>query len=204
MPCKVLGACGPGSLRSWELAGFISASSHSSLLSFSLFSFPGSPGSAGKPAAPQHLWDPRSPLVPTCLLCSGAGGMTQQGQHLVKLPSVFFTTFPSQPVWPWLAEPVPPSPSLPGDGRSLGEPHAPPEQANPVLWLFVSQQRWHAAGAVPGGSAARTILYAVGCQKREPSTGFTAAKQGMGLPRGPLPHAQQPQPKAEGGKLPVK
>lgn len=89
MPCKVLGACGPGSLRSWQLAGFISASSNSSLLSFSLFSFPGSPGGAGKPAAPQHLWDPRSPLVPTCLLCSGVGETRGQGQHLVKLPSVF-------------------------------------------------------------------------------------------------------------------
>lgn len=202
MPCParcwehaVLAACGPGSLLAlFQPPLILPCFPFPSLVFLALLGVQGSLQPPSICGIPGHRW---------CPPASFAAG-TQQGQHLVKLPSVFFTTFPSQPVWPWLAEPVPPSPSLPGDGRSLGEPHAPPEQANPVLWLFVSQQRWHAAGAVPGGSAARTILYAVGCQKREPSTGFTAAKQGMGLPRGPLPHAQQPQPKAEGGKLPVK
>lgn len=105
--------CGPGSLQSWELAGFISVSSHSSLLSFPLFQFSGSPRAAGFPKAPQHLWNPGYPWCPPA---SSAARREDKGtgQYFLKLPSIFLATLHLS-----LSGPVPPSSSLPG--RSLEE-----------------------------------------------------------------------------------
>lgn len=76
---------GAGGVWSWQLAGLISASSHSSLLSFPVF--PASPSICGILG---HPW---------CPPASSASGQGEQGggQHFVKLPFVFLTTFHPTP-----------------------------------------------------------------------------------------------------------
>jgi len=182
---------GVGSLWSWQLAGFISASSHSSLLSFPLFPFAGSTVSARSPVTlGAHL----PPL-------QQGKGKKGAGTAFCETPLCFFDCFPSQPVCPWLAEPVPPSPSLSGSGRSLGVPPAPPELANRVLWLFVvarsrcharGQCRWHRTILLPGDAGSESQAWGSLLRSRH------------GAAPGPLPHTQRPQPKAEGEGLQVK
>lgn len=139
--------------------------------------------------SPQHPWDPWSPLVPTCLLCSGNKG---RGTAFCETPLRFSHHFASQPTWPWLAEPVPPSPSLPGDGRNLGEPRAPPEPANLILWLSVAP----CLGAVPFAPRRPHAMGDATSKSRAP--GSLLRSRATGLPRGHCPAHSGPSPRQKG------
>lgn len=134
---------GAGGLRSWQLAGVISASSHSSLLSIPLFCFPGSSRGCREACSPPAYAGSPVTLGAHLPPLRWGRGNKGTGTAFCETPlHIFFYHFPSQPTWLRLAELVPSSPSLPGERRNLGEPHAPPEQADLVFRLFVVAHSW--------------------------------------------------------------
>lgn len=195
-PAEVLGARGPGSLRSWQLAGFISASSPSSMLAFPLFCFPGSPMGAGKPAAPQHLRGPRSPLVPICLFCDGAGER-EKGTAFSETPLRFFYHSPCGRGWQSWSHPPRPSQGI---RKTLENPMLPQSRQT----LLFSRLWWHTAGAVLGDAAICTTPSSQGMPRARAELRARCCGARHGAASGPLPHTQCPQPRAEGDRLRVK
>lgn len=128
LPCSSAGAdeAVPHPARCWRCVVLAACWPYFSLLSlFPVFL-------SCRSCLSQHLWDPRSSVVPICLLCIRAGGK-RRWTAFCETPLHVFDHLSSHPVWQSQSHPPGPSPESP----------VLPEGRRTPFFCALSQRRWH-------------------------------------------------------------
>lgn len=126
----------------------------------------------------QHLWDPRSSLVPTCLLCIRAGG-TRRWTAFCETPLRVFDYFSSHPMWQ--SQSHSPCPS-----QGVGEA---PE--NPVLPQSRHTPFFFSSWFLSGGGTCMAPSFCRGILRGRAENGAHSCGMGHGAALGHCPSSRQ-------------